>query len=117
MEEERADEAKSADLQAEDAEMMERLQQEIRNLPVAEHVLYMMHSLSALAVGRLGLSDDEKARPDLEQARLAIDALRALMDVMERVRPDEAAAQRGALAQLQLAYVAAVEAGKPADRP
>ena len=110
MEEERTDNAAPVDAQVEDAEMMERLQEEIRNLPVVEHLLFMMQSLSALAVGRMGLSEDPKARTDLEQARLAIDAFRALTEVMERAKPEQAAAHRGALSQLQLAYVSAVNA-------
>lgn len=111
MEEDRRTDAESADMQAEEAEM-QRLQQEIRNMPVADHVLYMMHSLSGLAAGRLGLGGEAQPRKDLNQARLAIDAFRALLEVIEHAVPAGAAAHRGMLAQLQLAYVAALD-----DRP
>ncbi len=95
---------------------MERLQEEIRNLPVAEHVVYMMHSLSSLAVGRMGLMPESSALRDLDQARLAIDAFKALVEVMERATPArEMAAHRGMLSQLQLAYVGALDA--PRDAP
>jgi hypothetical protein len=117
MEEERREE-ESGDLQAEEAEMMERLQGEIRNLPVGDHVVYMMHSLSSLAAGRMGLTADSSVRPDLEQARLAIDAFKALLEIVERARPpEEIAGHRGMLAQLQLAYVGALESPEQADRP
>ena len=107
MEDERRSE-EIADMQAEDAEMG-RLQEEIRNLPVADHVMYMMQSLSALAVGRLGLGGESQPRADLDQARLAIDAFRALLEVVERAKPGDAKPLRGMLSQLQLAYVAALD--------
>jgi len=78
MEDEERRETKTDAMQAEDAEMMERLQEEIRNLPVAEHLIYMMDSLSTLAVGRMGLAPDAKSGQDLEQARLAIDPRNAV---------------------------------------
>lgn len=108
--EEEIREEEAAELQAEEAEMMARLQEEIRNLPVSDHLLYMMHSLSALAVGRMGVTAETAVTRDLDQARLAIDAFKALMEVVEKTRPaEEMAVHRGMLAQLQLAYVAALE--------
>jgi hypothetical protein len=104
-------EEKRAVTQEDEAEMMARLQEEIRNLSVGEHIVYMVHSLSTLAAGRLGLTADGGAHRDLEQARLAIDAFKALLNVLEGVRPaGEMAAHRGMLSQLQLAYVAAMGA-------
>lgn len=112
MEDERVTHEEATQPGAEDAEAMQRLQEEIRNLPVSDHVLYMMHSLSALSVGRLGLSPDTAARRDLEQARLAIDCFKALMEVVDRARPaEENAIHRGTLSQLQLAYLEALEGG------
>lgn len=99
---------------ADEAEMMARLQQEIRNLPVSDHLLYMMHSLSALAIGRMGMTPETAALRDLAQARMAIDAFKALLEILERVRPTkEMTAHRSALSELQLAYVAAVDRGAP----
>jgi hypothetical protein len=111
MPEEERTEEETPDMQADDAEMMGRLQEEIRNLPVHDHLVYMMHSLSALAVGRMGFEADSAARRDLDQARLAIDAFKALVEVLDRVRPaGEMAGHRGVLSQLQLAYVGALDA-------
>ncbi len=96
-------------LRAEEAEGLRRLQEELEKLTVGDHLLYMMQSLSALAVGRLGLTPDTTGRRDLEQARLAIDALKALVDVVEATRPaEEMAAHRSVLSQLQLSYVGAL---------
>ena len=115
MEDEERGEAETAPMQAEDAEMMERLQEEIRNLPVAEHLIYMMHSLSALAVGRMGLAPDAGSGKDLDQARLAIDAFRALLEIVEKAKPGQVAALRGMLSQLQLTYVDALGAGRAGE--
>lgn len=104
--------------QGDEAEMMARLQEEIANLPVADHLVYMLHSLSALTVSRLGLGGDAKDRQDLGQARLAIDAFKAVLSLLEPVRPaGEVAAHRGMLSQLQLAYVGALGKGEAAPEP
>ncbi len=114
MEEQEGGEEQTPQLGAEEAEMMERLQEEIRNLPVSDHLLYMMHSLSGLAVGRLGLTADTASRRDLGQARLAIDAFKTLLELVEKVRPAaEMVGHRSMLSQLQLAYVGALEPGAP----
>ncbi|OFV83640.1 MAG: hypothetical protein A2W26_01315 [Acidobacteria bacterium RBG_16_64_8] len=106
------------DLQQEDAEMMKRLQEQLQSLTVSDHLLYMMQSLSGLAVGRMGLTADTVERRDLDQARLAVDAFKALMELIERARPaEEMAAHRSMLAQLQLAYVGALEGGAPPEPP
>lgn len=101
----------------EEAEEMARLQEQINNLPVSEHVLYMMHSLSSLAIDRLGLVAEAESRRDVQQARLAIDAFKALLGVLEEARPtEEIAAHRGVLSQLQMAYVGALGAGAPPEQ-
>jgi hypothetical protein len=98
--------------EAEAQEAMRRLQEEIGRLSIADHIVLMMHSLSALAADRLGLSPDSVEHRDLEQARLAIDAFRALLGTLEGARPaEEMRAHRAALSQLQIAYVSALGAG------
>jgi hypothetical protein len=49
---------------------------------------------------------------DLEQVRDAIDAVRALLEILERRVPEGLRPLRDALAQLQLAYAREVEAGR-----
>jgi len=72
----------------------------------------MMHSLSALAVDRMGVTPETAAQRDLAQARMAIDAFKALMEIVEQARPaKEMTAHRGVLADLQLTYVAALNRG------
>jgi hypothetical protein len=51
---------------------------------------------------------------DLEQARDAIDAARALLEILERRIPQEVAPLRDALSRLQMAYARQVQGGAPA---
>lgn len=109
---ESVDQADSDGIEAEEQEAMRRFQEEIGRLSVADHVVLMMHSLSGLAADRLGLSPDMAERRDLEQARLAIDAFKALLGTLEGARPaEEIGAHRAALSQLQMAYVSLLSAG------
>jgi hypothetical protein len=95
-----------------DVEAMARLQEEINNLPVSEHLVFMLQSLSSLAIDRLGFTPEAAARRDPEQARLAIDAFKALLTVLEQVRSaTEISSHRSVLSQMQMAYVAALGAG------
>jgi hypothetical protein len=85
--------------------LIEELQAELAKLKVADLLLQTLYSVSSLGYHRL--SGDAR---DLEQARLAIEALRALVPVLEGSAPDEALRDfNQVLANLQLAYAAAVE--------
>ncbi len=112
MPEEDVDGTENSQVHADEIEAMQRLQEEIGRLSVADHLSLMMHSLSSLAVDRLGMGQEPGRRKDLDQARLAIDGFRALLGVLEGKRPaEEITAHRAALSQLQMAYVGALEDG------
>ena len=114
MPEESVNGTENNEVEPDEQEAMQRLQEEIGRLSVADHLLLMMQSLSSLAVERLGLAPEAVARKDLEQARLAIDAFRALLGVLEGKRPaEEITAHRSVLSQLQMAYVAALGPAEP----
>ena len=103
------DQEESDGIAEDEREAMRRFQEEIGRLSVADHLVLMMHSLSGLAADRLGLSPDTVERKDLEQARLAIDAFKALLSTLEGTWPaEEIKAHRAALSQLQMAYVGAL---------
>jgi len=90
----------------EEAELLARLEDQVRRMSVGEHLVYMVESLAGLCTRKLGLTEGTREERDLDQARLAIDAFKALLQVAEPVRPQqEVAAHRSLLAQLQLAYV------------
>jgi hypothetical protein len=85
--------------------LIEELQAELAKLKVADLLLQTLYSVSSLGYHRLSAETR-----DLEQARLAIEALRALVPVLEGSVSDEALRDFGqVLANLQLAYAAATE--------
>jgi hypothetical protein len=92
--------------EADEAEVMQRLREELQSLTVSDHLVLMMQSLSALAVDRMGLTEQTGGRGDLSEARLAIDAFKALLELAGKTRPpEEMTAHRGVLSQLQMSYV------------
>jgi hypothetical protein len=83
----------------------------IRAMTVADLLRSTTFTFAQLAVAKLG----EPTR-DLDDARRAIEALRALLPLSEELLGAEAAADlRDTVASLQLAYADA--AGRPADGP
>ena len=92
------------------ADMVAALEDEMRAISVGDYLTYLMQSISVMGLRRLGLSAETAGDRDLEQSRLAIEAFRALLGVIEGTRaPEEVALHRAMLSQLQLAYVAALD--------
>ena len=86
-------------------ELIEELQAELRRLKVSDLLLQTLYTVSSLGYQRL--SGEAK---DLEQARLAIEALKALLPVLEGAVPEEATRDfRQVLTNMQLAYASAAE--------
>ncbi len=85
----------------------EELLEQLRHVPVSDLLLSAMSSVAQLGFARL----DAEGR-DLAQARLAIEAVRALVAVLrETVPPETLRPFEGLVADLQLAYAAAVSTG------
>ena len=92
-----------------ESEFVERMQEEIGRVPVSEHLMAFMASLSSMAFARMGLSPDTEKDRDLDQSRLAIDSFKALVEVLAPVSPPETTGlYRSTLAQMQMAYVSAL---------
>jgi hypothetical protein len=88
-------------------QLIEELQAELRRLKVSDLLLQTLYTVSSLGYHRLSGEDE-----DLEQARLAIEALRALLPVLEGAVPEEATRDfQQVLANMQLAYASAVGEG------
>jgi hypothetical protein len=84
--------------------LVAELQAELAKLRVSDLLLQTLYTVSSLGYQRL--TGNEK---DLEQARLAIESLKALMPVLEGSVPDEAMRDfQQVLANMQLAYASAV---------
>jgi hypothetical protein len=85
-------------------QLIDELQAELAKLKISDLLLQTVYSVSSLAYHRLG----PEGR-DLEQAKLGIEALRALVPVLEGSVPEEALRDfQQVLANLQLAYASAV---------
>ena len=95
---------------AEDDVTEQELLEALRQLSVSDLLVQTLSTVSSLAYHRLA----EEHR-DLEQARLAIEALRALLPVLAGTIPPELTRDfEQVTANLQLAYAGAV-AAPPAD--
>ena len=78
-------------------------------------LLQTIVSLVNLGGQRLGLTPDTEDMRDLEQARLAIEGVRALLPLLEELDAEQMRPVRDALSQLQMAYaqLARAEGGEP----
>jgi hypothetical protein len=83
----------------------EQLLEEMRRLKVSD-----LLASTLMTVAQLGFAKLDPATRDLEQARLAIEAMRALLPVLEGAVPEETVRDfRSVVSNLQLAYVSAAE--------
>jgi hypothetical protein len=105
---------------ANEEELRARLEEELKRITVRDVLVQTVVTLINLGGQRLGLSETTKEASDPEQTRVAIEAVRSLLPLLEaepggaeQVKP-----VRDALAQLQMAY--AQRAGgsdKPSQEP
>jgi hypothetical protein len=108
MAEEEKTESQGAEAQPSEEEIRAQLEEEIRKVRVEDVVLQSAISILNLAARRIA-KDDER---DLEQAKVGIDAARALTELV----PEEARTQlRQAVSELQLLY--AKHAGEGGEEP
>ena len=88
--------------------MARELADELGKLKVEEVIIGTLIQLSQIGYRRLGLTPETKEDRDLEQAQLAIDTMRALVPVLEKVAPAELLRDfNQSVANLQLAYAKA----------
>ena len=90
---------------------------EIKKIRVEQILLDQVVSLINLGMRRTGLSPGTEDERDLGQVRLSIEAVRALLPLIEQTAPPQAAPIRDALSQLQMAFVRLGGAGGPAAGP
>jgi hypothetical protein len=98
-----------------DEEMRAALEEELRRVRVEQVVTEAAVSILNVSVMRAGLVPGREDAVDLDQVRYGIEAVRALLPLVEQaVGAEQAKPIRDALSQLQLAYVRASE-GTPAQ--
>ena len=87
-------------------ELLEQLEVELKKLKVSDVLVQTVFTVSSLGYWRLG--EDDR---DLDQARLAIEALRALLPVLKDVVPDQVMRDfEQMVSNMQLAYASAAAA-------
>ncbi len=88
-----------------DEQLVREFEEELRKLRIGDLLVQTLYTVSSLGYRRLEESDR-----DLDQARLAIEAIRALLPVLEGSAAAEVSRDFGqVLANLQLAYADAVK--------
>jgi hypothetical protein len=91
--------------QPNEAELRAAYEAELKKIRVEHLLLEDVVSLINLGMRRTGLSPGTEDELDPDQVRLAIEAIRAVMPLIEESAPGQAGPIRDALSQLQLAYV------------
>jgi len=98
-----ADEPQEEGQEPSQDELLRQLEADLERLQVADVLVQTVFTISSLGYRSLG-----EAHRDLDQARLAIEALRALIPVLEDGVPDELTRDLEQLvANMQLAYAKA----------
>jgi hypothetical protein len=94
-------------------EMRAALEEELKRVRVEQVVTEATVSILNVAVLRAGLVPGSEGELDPAQVRMGIEAVRALLPLVEQaVGVEQAKPIRDALSQLQLAYVRATEGGE-----
>jgi hypothetical protein len=92
-----------------DEEVLRKVEEQLRDLKVSDLLLQTVYTVSSLGWHKLSSADR-----DLEQAKLSIEALRALLPVFAESMPAEAKRDlEHMVANMQLAYASAVAEAKP----
>jgi len=100
-------------------EMRAVLEEELKRVRIEQVVTEATVSILNVAVLRAGLVPGSEGEQDLGQTRMGIEAVRALLPLVEQaLGAEQARPIRDALSQLQMAYVRAVGGAEPgADAP
>jgi hypothetical protein len=92
-------------------EMRAALEEELRRVRVEQVVTEATVSILNVAVLRAGLVPGSEGERDLDQTRMGIEAVRALLPLVEQaLGAEQSRPIRDALSQLQMAYVQAAQA-------
>ena len=95
----------SMDDQPSEEELRAAYEAEIKKIRIEQILLEQVVSLVNLGMRRTGLGPGTEDERDVGQVRIAIEAVRALLPLIEQSAPPQASAIRDALSQLQLAYL------------
>jgi hypothetical protein len=94
-----------------DEKLIQQLEEELKKVKVSDLLVQTLYTVSSLGYGRLAAENR-----DLEQAKLAIDAMRALIPVLEASVPEEVVRDFNQVtANMQLAYAQAVSESQTSE--
>jgi hypothetical protein len=103
--------------QASEEELRAAYEAELKKIRVEQILLEQVVTLVNLGMRRTGMAPGTEDERDPAQVKVAIEAIRALLPLVDQSAPAQAGAVRDALSQLQMAYVrigGAAEAGAAA---
>jgi hypothetical protein len=93
-----------------EGELLEQLEAELRKLKVSDVLGQTVYTVSSLGWRRLAQGEER----NLEEARLAIDAIKALLPLLQGELPEQAVRDfESVVANMQLAYVRAQGESEP----
>jgi hypothetical protein len=102
--------------QPSEEEVRAALEEQLKQLTVDDMLLESAVSLINLGGRKAGVAPGTEGERDLDQVRRAVEAVRALLPLMEEGKhAQQLGPLRDALSRLQMAY--AQGAGQPADKP
>jgi hypothetical protein len=104
---------------ANEEELRARLEEELKRITVRDVLVQTVVTLINLGGQRLGLSEAGQDAADPDQTRVAIEAVRALLPLLESEAggAEQVKPVRDALAQLQMAYAQHAGTTQPAGAP
>lgn len=96
------------DDELEQEQLARELAEELRKLRVEDVLVNTLVHVSTIGYRRLGLTEDSVDERDLDQSRLAIETMQALVPVLEGFLPEDVVGGfQEQVANLQLAYAKA----------
>jgi hypothetical protein len=104
-------------MRREEEQLRAQLEEEMRRITVDDLLVQSVVSMVNLAGRKAGVAAGTEGERDLGQVKTAIDAVTALLPLLERDNDEAARAIRDALAQLQMVYAREVRRGGEAPEP
>ncbi|MDQ4041538.1 MAG: hypothetical protein M3141_07280 [Actinomycetota bacterium] len=104
-------------MSSEEEQLRAQLEEEMRRITVDDLLVQSVVSMVNLAGRKAGVAAGTDGERDLGQVKTAIDAVTALLPLLERDNDEASRAIRDALSQLQMVYAREVQKGGEAPAP
>lgn len=105
-------------MSSEEEQLRAQLEEEMKRITVDDLLVQSVVSLVNLAGRKAGLAPGTEDERDLAQVKTAIEAVSALLPLLERENAEAVRPIRDALAQLQMAYAREAQGGEaPQEKP